>query len=436
MKTVRNYQRLTIKVLSASIISLTTLSAFAIEGTIEKEAPRSDVEVAIVPFAGAENINGVVTNDLTMGGHNVTDKNLPQNPHTSSEVKLDLWRQNAVPYLVVGRSQTDRGDVALNFEVIDVNSGAVKGTGSVLTRGRSADALRMGGHRVAERIEEILTGKKGDFSGRLAFVVESGTPSKHNQSLWVSDVDGYNPQMIQRVNGTISGLNPSANGRTFTYVVQQVGYPVVYSADVNGGGGTLLTPFRGNNLGASVSPDGSSVLFSSDYQTGKPQIYLSRGASVQRLTNDPVGAVYPSWSPDGNSFVYTSDRAGGAKGGNKGQIYRYNLSTRTEERLTGGGLSSMGKISNDGRKMSFLIGTQQGAVMDLQSRSISSVNNVGLEEPPSISPNGQHYLYSNGNMLTISTNGKTVQLRPTGIPAGKILSPIWLNPNANNSMTP
>ncbi|MBX4420637.1 hypothetical protein K4H00_21785, partial [Mycobacterium tuberculosis] len=93
-----------------------------------------------------------------------------------------------------------------------------------------------------------------------------------------------------------------------------------------------------------------------------------------RLANDPGGAIYPSWAPGGQSFVDTSDRAGGKKGGNKGQIYLYNLATGSEQRLTGGGLSSMGRISNDGKKMSYLLGANQGVVMDLGSRSVTAVN--------------------------------------------------------------
>lgn len=422
------------KTLSAvSIALMASISAYADEAYIEKAAPRSNTEVVVVPLAGAEGINSIITTDLTLAGHNVTDKNLPQTPHATNEVKLDAWRQMAVPYLVVGTSQTNRGNVTMNFEVIDVNSGSVKGTGSVTTK-NNPQQLRFAGHKIADRINEILTGIPGDFSGKIAYVVESGSPKNRVSSLVVSDVDGYNPQVIKRVNGTIKALNPSANGRTFTFMEQQAGYPVVFAADVTGGGITNLTPYKANNLGAAVSADGSSVLFSSDFETGKNQIYLSRGGSKpQRLTNDPVGAIFPSWSPDGNSFVFTSNRAGN----NRGQIYRYNMGSGTVQALTGGGLNAMGRISNDGKKMSLLSGTNQGAIMDLASRSVTGLNNAGLSEAPSISPNGQHYIYSNRNVITIVSNGKTVSISPStnGAPSGTIYGPIWLNPNANNVTT-
>lgn len=432
MKLIQLPKQFSASLLTGAIaLNFVSLPAHAIEGVIEKVAPRSNVEVAIVPLAGAENINGIITNDLTLAGHNVTDKNLPQTPHTTSEVKYEAWQQIGVPYVVVGRSQTDRGNVTLNFEVLDVSAGTVKGTGSVTTKA-NASALRMAGHKVADRINEILTGVAGDFSGKIVFAVESGSPKNRTSSLVVSDVDGFNPKVIQQVNGTIKALTPSANGRTFTYMVQQQGYPVVYSADVVGGSPTLLTPFKANNLGGAISPDGGSVVFSSDFETGKNQIYLSRGnGKPQRLTNDPIGAIFPSWSPDGNSVVFTSNRAGN----NRGQIYRYDLRSGSTQALTGGGLNSMGRISNDGKKMSLLSGTSQGAIMDLGSRSVTGLNNAGMSEAPSISPNGQHYIYSSRNVITIVSNGKTVSISPSqnGAPSGTIYGPIWLNPDANNS---
>lgn len=423
-------QSTVIKLIAAGLAISLLPQANAADVTIVKTAPRSNTQIAIVPFAGAESISGIITNDLTNLGQFSLDNNLPERPHSSAEVTLPVWQHSAVPYLVVGNTRSNRGDVEINFELIDVASGRVlEGVQRVVTK-NNPQALRMAGHKVADRIYELLTGIKGDFSGKIAYVVEAGQGKNRTSRLVVSDVDGYDPKVIYEVKGTIKALTPSADNRHFTFMSQQtVGYPVVFSADVNGGGATNLTPFKANNLGAAISPDGSSVLFSSDFETGKSQIYLSRGGSApQRLTNDPVGAIFPSWAPDGNSFVFTSNRGGN----NRGQIYRYNFGSGSATALTGGGLNSMGRISNDGKKMSYLAGTNQGMVMDLASRASTPINNVGLSEAPSISPNGQHYIYSGGNVITIVSNGKRVSISPaqSGAPSGKIYGPIWLRPDS------
>ena len=407
-----------------------------VDFTLVKQAPRANLQIAIVPFAGAESISGISTNDLTNLGQFTLDHNLPEQPHSSGEITLPVWQNRAVPYLVVGNTRSNRGNVEINFEVINVATGQVMQGAQTITSKNNPQSLRVAGHKVADRIYEIITGIKGDFSGRIAYVVETGKPKNRVSRLVISDVDGFNPKVIYEFNGTIKTLNTSADNQTFTFQVQPntLGFPQVMSANIVSGAITNLTNFKAMNYGASVSKDGR-VVFSSSFENGIPQIYLSDGGSPRRLTNDPVGAIYPSWAPDGQSFVYTSDRDGGKKGGNKGQIYRYNIATGTEQRLTGGGLNSMGRISNDGTKMSYLSGTNQGAVMDLGSRSVTSVNNVGLSEAPGISPNGQHYIYSNKNVITIVSNGKVISISPSqnGVPNGMIYGPLWLNPEANNN---
>ena len=75
--------------------------------------------------------------------------------------------------------------------------------------------------------------------------------------------------------------------------------------------------------------------------------------------------------------------------------------------------------------------------MDLATGSVTPINNVGLSEAPSISPNGQHYIYSNRNVITIGSNGKPMSLKPgqSGAPTGTIYGPIWMNPDSSTATT-
>ena len=102
-----------------------TVYADNVDFTLVKQAPRSATQIAIVPFAGAESISGIITNDLTNLGQFSLDNNLPERPHSSGEVTLPVWQHNGVPYLVVGSTRSNRGNVEINFEVINVASGEV-----------------------------------------------------------------------------------------------------------------------------------------------------------------------------------------------------------------------------------------------------------------------------------------------------------------------
>jgi hypothetical protein len=50
--------------------------------------------------------------------------------------------------------------------------------------------LRLAAHRIADLIYEKLTGEKGVFSTRIAYVTKAGT----RYNLWVADADGENAQ--------------------------------------------------------------------------------------------------------------------------------------------------------------------------------------------------------------------------------------------------
>lgn len=396
---------------------------------VSKVAPRSATQIAIVPFAGAKGVSDITQSYLTSIGQLAGSDSLPELPTSSKQVHLELWQARQLPYLVVGNSNTNRGNVEINFEVIDVKTGRVLGGVQKERAKNNPQSLRLASAKIADKILELITGIQGDFSGKIAYVVEQGSGKNRNSSLVISDVDGYNPQVVRTVQGSIKALNPSANGRQFTFVEQQYnGYPVVYVADVLSGTANIVTPYKANNLGGAISPDGTQLLFSSD-KDGNLDIYLAsaNGGNPRKLTNSPTPDMYPSWSPDGKSFVFTSDR----HGNNRGQIFRYTLATGQTQQISSGGLNTMARISNDGKKMSYLSGTNSGVVRDFTTGAVSAINNAGLSESPSISPNGQYYIYSSRNGISISSNGNQAQINPSqyGVPKGTIYGPIWLNPN-------
>lgn len=174
------------------------------ELVISKVAPRSNTQIAIVPFAGAKGVSDVAENYLTNIGQLAGSDSLPETPASSGEVHLELWQARQVPYLVVGNSRSNRGDVEINFEVIDVKTGQILGGGVQKEKTKNnPQALRLTSAKVADKIMELITGIKGDFSGKIAYVVEQGTGKNRKSSLVVSDVDGYNPQIIRSVQGSI-----------------------------------------------------------------------------------------------------------------------------------------------------------------------------------------------------------------------------------------
>src|SRR5262249_41932043 len=68
-----------------------------------------------------------------------------------------------------------------------------------------------------------------------------------------------------------------------------------------------------DNYGASFSPDGRSVAFSST-KGGRPNIWTkdldaSYPAQITQTTSEDVSDLFPIWSPDGREIAFVSDRA-------------------------------------------------------------------------------------------------------------------------------
>jgi len=111
-----------------------------------------------------------------------------------------------------------------------------------------------------------------------------------------------------------------------------------------------------------------------------------------RLTNSPAIDATASYAPDGNSIIFISDRDSGQ------QIYTMNLKGRAVEKLTNGAGSYAKPIySPDGKMIAFTrikngqfyIGT-----MSTNSKNERLLASGYLVEGAKFSPNGRYLIYS------------------------------------------
>jgi TolB protein len=164
---------------------------------------------------------------------------------------------------------------------------------------------------------------------------------------------------------------------------------------------------------------------------GGSQIFLvnADGSGLQRLSQSAGIDTEPSFSPDGQSIIFTSDRGGSP------QIYRMAVTGRasgTAERLTFEGSYNVSPhYSPDGK--SFVFVHRNGdrfnvATQDLATRQVQLLTNSQFDESPSFAPNGKIILYATevrgrGILSAVSSDGKTRQQLSTQ--AGDIREPAW-----------
>jgi TolB protein len=253
----------------------------------------------------------------------------------------------------------------------------------------TAAEVRQSAHRLADALYEKLTGVKGVFSTRIAYV----TKSQGRHHLWVADADGENAVAPLTAQEPIISPAWSPKGTHLAYVSFEARKPVVYVQELSTGQRRMVANFRGSNSAPAWSPDGATLALTLS-RDGSSQIYLmdARGGEPRRLTRSDGIDTEPVFSADGSSIYFVSDRGGAP------QIYRMTAQGGDIQRVTfSGNYNISPAISPDGRWLAYISrvnGQFKLHVMDLGSGAVSAITQTASDESPSFSPNGRLILYA------------------------------------------
>ena len=339
----------------------------------------------------------------------------------TSRPDVALWRQRAADSLVTGSvARLADGRYDVRFRLWDVVRAQDLGGQSYVV---VAADLRLAAHRVADAVFERLTGEKGVFSTRIAYVAK--TESRYN--LWVADADGENAQTALASPEPIISPAWSPTGGHLAYVSFESRKPVVYVHDVATGRRRLIANFRGSNSAPAWAPDGRSLAVTLS-RDGGSQLYTidANGGEPRRLTQSAGIDTEPVYSPDGKAIYFVSDRGGAP------QIYRMPTTGGTAERVTFNGAYNISPtISPDGRWLAY-ISRVNGAfklhVMELVTGQVTAITDSTKDESPSFAPNGRLIVYATlqqgrESLMTSTLDGK-IKARLAG-QRGDIREPDW-----------
>src|SRR6266446_748480 len=369
----------------------------------------NQIPIAVLPFAGEsvlpQSITEIIEQDLSRSGRFraifVGGVNPP--PTEIAQVDFAEWKSRLADAVVIGQAQRlPDGKLEVRFRLLDV-----------------LKQSQIGGF-----IYEKMTGERGVFSTRIAYIVKQGT----RHELRVADADGQNAQSILISSEPIMSPSWSPDGARMAYVSFQNKKPILFVQNLTASKQPApVANYRGTNSTPAWSPDGKQLaaVLTKD---GTSQIYLMSpdGTNLRRLTFSQGIDTEPFFTPDGQSIYFTSDRGGSP------QIYRMPASGGEPVRVTfEGDYNVSPRVSPDGKILAYISrvsGRFQLMAMDLESKQVQTLTDGQRDESPSFAPNGRIILYATDNdnrgvLAAVSSDGRFKQR--LGIQAADVREPSW-----------
>lgn len=390
--------------------------------------------IGVVPFkwagsgAAPEDVGGIVAADLRNSGKfNPLDRSrLPQQPTSAQEVQPAAWSALGIDAVVVGQvASNPDGSYQVSYQLVD--TGGAPGT--VLAQNSykvTKQWLRYAAHTASDETFQKLTGIKGAFRTRIAYVVQTNG-GQFPYELRVADYDGYNQFVVHRSPQPLMSPAWSPDGSKVAYVTFESGKSALVIQTLSNGAIRQIASYPRHNGAPAFSPDGSKLAFALS-KTGSLNLYVMDLASGQtrQVTDGRYNSTEPTWFPDSQTLAYTSDQAGAP------QIYKVGLNGGAPQRITWeGGQNQDADVATDGKSMVMIStngGAQHVAKQDLETGAVQTLTDTFLDETPSLAPNGTMVIYSStqgmGSVLQlVSTDGRFKARLPAT--DGQVKFPAW-----------
>jgi len=381
-----------------------------------------------VKVAGNTTVSQVIANDLTLSGRfDVTPKPFDATLNAMSTEQQNQWQRTSIQDVVTGSIHKDiEGNWAVAVQLQDVSTQALLWHHTYHV---NTDTLRATAHQISNQIFETLTGVKGVFTTKLAYIHVLGhAPGPKEYRLEVSDMDGFNPQVL--VDSTMPLMSPawSPDGQQIAYVSFEQQKATVYVQNVVDGSRVKMSDTAGLNNAPAFTADGKSLALVQTIK-GYPHIVLMalNTGKTTPLTSGYYEDTEPSFSADGKTMLFTSTRDGGY------QLYQMDLQSQAINRLTfAGNYNSSGSYFPNTQAIAFL--QKHQGMFSIAKQSLTGSDGAQIldqnntDASPSIAPNGQLIVYSQDYqgqriLALVSSDGQTKSRLPAM--TGSVQDPAW-----------
>jgi TolB protein len=339
------------------------------------------------------------------------------------EEPLDFkaWSLTGADLLVKGSYRLEGSQLQLELRLFDLLQGR-----QLLGREYSLPArdYKKAVHRFADEILLLLTGERGLFQTKIAFI-STGSGKKE---IYVSDFAGENFNRLTHHSSITLSPRWSPRGNEIAFTSYKEGTPALYLLQVPSLNASRISSRPGVNISPAWFPDGESLALALNHNGLSEILHISRtGAALQRISQSWSIDVSPAWSPDGKYLAFVSNRSGNP------HIYVLNVATKDVRRLTFQGTYNVSPVwSPRGGQIAYAgrVGGQfQIFVTSPQGGDPQQLTSAGNNESPDFSPDGRMITFSSNRqagksaIYVMNVNGAN-QRRITFM-NGEQFSPSW-----------
>ncbi len=285
-----------------------------------------------------------------------------------------------------------KGTLVISDEIeVNISAYDVVEVKNILKKRYSAEKrlLRLVAHKISNDIYERITGQKGIFDKKIAFVGEKG----RGKSIYIMDWDGQRPRRLISRGEILMPPRWSPEGKRIAYSSQRNRIWGVYYLDLERMKEQLIYKSKGTSLVGGFMPDGESILLSSSHK-GSPDIFLLHIKTnlLSRLTYSNSIEVSPAISPDGETIAYVSNTT------YTPQIYIMDTMGNNSKRVTFTGAYNTSPNWAKGGDMLAFSGIIDGKLQIFTIRpdgtGLMLLTESGNNEDPVFSPDGRFIAFS------------------------------------------
>lgn len=281
-----------------------------------------------------------------------------------------------------------RGERNLVVEVsfYDVTEGK-----EIFKKEYQADALllRPVGHAIANDIYAGITGERGIFRTRIAYIVRQAG----QDSLNIMDWDGKRTQNLGVTGSIILAPHWSPEGSKLVYASERYRQWGIYLLDFRKAAEKKAFSSKGINMAGDFFPGADEFAMSSSMD-GAPNLYLYKMSEARliRVSRSRDIEVSPTVSPDGRQIAFVSDRGGSP------QIFIMTREGYDVRRITfSGSYNTSPSWSPRGDRIVFS-GRQGGRIqiftISPDGSDITQLTERGNNEDPCFSPDGRYIAFT------------------------------------------